>query len=79
MHMRLARKIGLQQTNLARRTPGLFKPEFVSTRGVWLNAKSYLNDFYFQRYKDVLDVFLKTRRDRELKDITKAKNVGVRV
>ena len=24
------------------RTPGLFKPEFVSTRGVWLTAKCYL-------------------------------------
>ena len=36
---------------------------------------------YFQRYKDVLDVFLKTRRDSELeeKDIDKAKNVGLRV
>ena len=39
------------------------------------------NDLYFQRYKDVLDVFLKTRRDTELeeKDIDKAKNVGFRV
>ena len=39
------------------------------------------NDLYFQRYKDVLDVFLKTRRDSELggKDIEKAKNVGFRV
>ena len=36
---------------------------------------------YFQRYKDVLDVFLKTRRNSELeeKDIDKAKNVGLRV
>ena len=24
------------------------------------------DDLYFQRYKDVLDVFLKTRRDSEL-------------
>ena len=82
-------------------TPGLFKPEFVGTRNVWLTAKCYLvqnevseddkysckgiskqnNDLNFQRYKDVLDVFLKTRRDSELeeKDIDKAKNVGVRV
>ena len=39
------------------------------------------NDLHFQRYKDVLDVFLKTRRDTELeeKDIDKAKNVGFRV
>ena len=39
------------------------------------------NDLYFQRYKDVLDVFLKTRRDSELeqKDIDKAKNVSFRV
>ena len=38
------------------------------------------NDLHFQRYKDVLDVFLKTRRDSELegKDIDKAKNVGFR-
>ena len=39
------------------------------------------NGLYFQRYKDVLDVFLKTRRDSELKgkDIDKTKNVGFRV
>ena len=83
------------------RTPSLFKPEFVGTRGVWLTAKCYLvqnempnenkyswkgvskkhNDLYFQRYKNVLDVFLKTRKDSELeeKDIDKAKNVGLRV
>lgn len=30
--MRLTRKIGLQQMNLA---PSLFKPEFVGPRGVW--------------------------------------------
>ena len=81
------------------RTPGLFKPEFVGTRGVWLTAKCYLvqnealnenkysckgvsqkhNDLHFQRYKNVLDVFLKIRRDSELeeKDIDKAKNVGL--
>ena len=36
------------------------------------------NDLHFQRYKDVLDVFLRTGRDSELeeKDIDKAKNVG---
>ena len=83
------------------RTPGLFKPEFVGARGVWLTAKCYLvqnealnenkysykgvlqkhNDLHFQRYKNVLDVFLKIRRDSELeeKDIDKAKNVGFRV
>ena len=39
------------------------------------------NDLYLQRYKDVLNVFLKTRRDTELeeKDIDKAKNMGFRV
>ena len=39
------------------------------------------NDLHFQRYKDVLDVFLKTRRDTELeeKDVDKAKKVGFRV
>ena len=38
------------------------------------------NDLHFQRYKDVLDVFLKTRRDSELgrKYIDKAKNVCFR-
>ena len=83
------------------RTPGLFKPEFVGARGVWLTAKCYLvqneapnedkysckgvpkqnNYLHFQRYKDVFDVFLKTRRDAELegKDIDNAKNVGFRV
>ena len=83
------------------KTPGLFKPEFVGTRGMWLTAKCYLvqnealnenkysykgvlqkhNDLHFQRYKNVLDVFLKTRRDSELEeeDINKADNVGFRV
>ena len=39
------------------------------------------NDLYFQRYKNALNVFLKTRRDSELeeKDIDKAKNVGLKV
>ena len=39
------------------------------------------NDLHFQRYKDVLNVFLKTTRDSESegKDIDKAKNVGFRV
>ena len=39
------------------------------------------NDLHFQIYKDVFDVFLKTRRDGELeeKDINKAKSVGLRV
>ena len=39
------------------------------------------NDLHFQRYKDVLGVFLKTRRDTELeeKDIDKAENVGFKV
>ena len=88
-------------TTESERTRGLFKPEFVGTRGVWLTAKCYLfqnealnknkysckgvskkhNDLYFQRYKDVLYVFLKTRRDSESgeKDIDKAKNVDFRV
>ena len=39
------------------------------------------NTLYFQRCKDVLDVFLKTKRDSEFeeKDIDKAENVGLRV
>ena len=91
----------LATEKFSERTPCLFKPEFVDTRGVWLTAKCYFvqnealnenkysckgvskkhNDLHFQRYKDVLDVFLKTRRDSELegKDIDKAKNVGFRV
>ena len=97
--MRLTRKIATDE--YSERTSGLFKPEFVGTRGVWLTAKCYLvriealdenkysckgvpkqnNDLHFQCYKDVLNVFLKTRRDSELeeKDIDKAKNVGFRV
>ena len=36
---------------------------------------------HFQRYKEVLDVFLKTRIDSQLEgeDIDKVKNVGFRV
>ena len=37
------------------------------------------NDLHFQGYKDVLDVFLKTRGGSELEDIDKAKNAGFRV
>ena len=95
------KKNWLATDKFSERTSGLFKPEFVGTRGVWLTAKCYLvqnealnenkysckgvskkhNDLHFQRYKDVLDVFLKTRRDTELeeKDIDKAKNMGFRV
>ena len=95
------KKNWLATDKFTERTPGLFKPEFVGTRSVWLTAKCYLvqneaneddkykckfdskkhNDLHFQRYKNVLDVFLKTRRDTELeeKDIDKAKNVGFRV
>ena len=88
----------LARDKFSERTPGLFKLEFVGTRGVRLTAKCYLvqieaeknkfsckgvskkhNGLYFQRYKDVLDVFLKTERDSELEDIDKPKNVGFRV
>ena len=39
------------------------------------------NDLHFQCYKDVLDVFLKTKRGSELEgqDMDKCKNVGLRV
>ena len=97
------KKNWLATDKCSERTPGLFKPEFVGARGVWLTAKCYLvqnevnededdkysckgvskkhNDLHFPRYKDVLDVFLKTRKDTELeeKDIENAKNVGFRV
>ena len=95
------KKNWLATDKFSERTPRLFKPEIVGTKGVWLTAKCYLvqnetlnenkysckgvskqnNDLHFQRYKDVLDVFLKTRRDSELKekDIDKAKNVSFRV
>ena len=94
------KKNWLATDKFSERTPGLFKPEFVVTRDVWLTVKCYLvqneanenkysckgvsklnNDLHFQRYKDVLDIFLKARRDTELdqKDIDKAKNVGFRV
>ena len=48
-----------------------------SCRGV---SKKH-NDLYFQRYKEVSDVFLKTRIDSELerKDVDKARNIGFRV
>ena len=94
------KKKWLVTDEFSKRTPGLFKPEFVGTRGVWFTAKCYLvqdedgqnkysckgvskkhNDLHFQRYKDALDVFLKTRGDSELEGeaIDKAKNVGFRV
>ena len=97
------KKNWLATDKCSERTPGLFKPEFVGARGVWLTAKCYLvqnevnededdkysckgvskkhNDLHFPRYKDVLDVFLKTKRDTELeqKDIENAKNVGFSV
>ena len=90
------KKIGLQQTNVAREhsaylshTRGVWltaKCYLVqnetgqnnySCKGV---SKKH-NDLHFQRCKDALDVFLKTRRDSELEDedIDKAKNVGFRV
>ena len=79
------KKNWLAMDKFSDRAPGLFKPEFVGTRGVWLTAKCYLvqietltenkynwkgvskkhNDLHFQRYKDVLNVFLKTRRDSD--------------
>ena len=94
------KKNWLSTDKFSDRTPCLFKPEFVGTRGVWLTAKCYLlknevngnkysckgvtkghNDLYFQRYKDVLDVFIKERSvsDLEEKDIDKVKNVGFRI
>ena len=94
------KKNWLATEKFSERTPGLFKPKFVGTRGVWLTAKCYLvqnevnenkysckgvskkhNDLYFQRCKNMLDVFLKARRDSELekKNIAKTKNVGFRV
>ena len=32
----------LATDKFSKRTPGLFKPEFVGTRGVWVTAKCYL-------------------------------------
>ena len=86
------KKNWLATDKFSKRTPCLFKPEFVGMRGVWLTAKCYLvqneagenkysckgiskkhNDLYFQRYKEVLNVFLKTRIGSELegKDVEK--------
>ena len=79
------KKNWLATDKFSERAPGLFKPEFVGRRGVWLNVKCYLvenealsenkysckgvskqnNDLHFQRYKDFLDDFLKTRKDSE--------------
>ena len=36
------KKNWLPTEKFSERTPGLFKPEFVGTRGVWLTAKCYL-------------------------------------
>ena len=36
------KKNWLATDKFSERTPGLFKPEFVGTRGVWLTAKCYL-------------------------------------
>ena len=36
------KKNWLATENFSERTPGLFKPEFVGTRGVWLTAKCYV-------------------------------------
>ena len=83
-----SRNIRLTTDKFSERAPGLFKPEFVGRRGVWLTVKCYLvqnealsenkysckgvskqnNDLHFQRYKDFLDDFLKTRRDSELEE-----------
>ena len=92
------KKNWLATDKFSERTPGLFNPEFVGTRGVWLTVTRYLvqnealnnnkysckgvskkhKDMYFQRYKEALDVFLKTRRDSKLeeKDIDKAQECG---
>ena len=77
------KKNWLAADEYSERTPGLFKPEFIGTRGMWLTAKCYFvqneaeknkynckgvsknhNNLNFERYKDLLDVFLKTRIDR---------------
>ena len=81
---------------LSERTPGLFEPESVGTRGLWLTAKCYLvqdeagenkysckgvlkkrNDLYFQRYKEVLNVSLKTRIDSELEGKDELNKLGL--
>ena len=36
------KKNWLATEKFSERTPGLFKPEFVGTRGMWLTSKSYL-------------------------------------
>ena len=36
------KKNWLATDKFSEKTPGLFKPEFVDTRGVWLTAKCYL-------------------------------------
>ena len=49
-----------------------------SCKGVSKCFKVFHNDLHFQHYKEVLNVFLKTRIDSVLegKDIEKAKNIG---
>ena len=73
--MRLTRKNWLKIEKFSERTLGLFKSEFVGTRGVRLTAKCYLVQNQNEagenkesckgvskkhRYKDLLDVFHKT-------------------
>ena len=36
------KKNGLATDKFSKRTPGLFKPKYVGTRGVWLTGKCYL-------------------------------------
>ena len=84
------KKNWLATDEIREKTPGLFKPEVVGTRSVWLTAECYLvqnqnktgkykysckgvskkhNDLNFERYKDGLDVFQRTKINSECKMI----------
>ena len=79
------KKNWLATDKFSERTPALFKPEFAKCYLVQNEARQNKgvskehNNMYFHRYKDVLVVFLKTKRDSELEDIDEAKNVGFKV
>ena len=52
-----AKKIWLAKDKFSEETPGLFKPEFIDTRGVSLKAKCYLVKMRPMKINIVANVF----------------------
>ena len=84
----------MQQKNLAREHPSYMRDlcliaKCYLVQNEALNKNKYSckgvsqehNDLHFQCYKNVLDIFIKTKRNSELeaKDIGMAKNLGFRM